>query len=80
MRRREFVALLGGTAVSWPLAAGAQHGERMRRIGVLLPFSADDAESQVRMGAFLQTLALSGWSIGRNLRIDIRWAGINADD
>jgi putative ABC transport system substrate-binding protein len=52
----------------------------MRRIGVLLPFSADDAESQVRMGAFLQTLALSGWSIGRNLRIDIRWAGINADD
>jgi ABC-type uncharacterized transport system substrate-binding protein len=52
----------------------------MRRIGVLLPFSADDAESQVRMGAFLQTLALSGWSIGRNLRIDIRWAGISADD
>jgi putative ABC transport system substrate-binding protein len=52
----------------------------MRRIGVLLPFSADDAESQVRMGAFLQTLALSGWTIGRNLRIDIRWAGINADD
>jgi putative ABC transport system substrate-binding protein len=47
---------------------------------VLLPFSADDAESQVRMGAFLQTLALSGWTIGRNLRIDIRWAGINADD
>ena len=79
MRRREFIALLGGAA-AWPLAARAQHGERMRRIGVLLPFSADDAESQVRVGAFLQTLALSGWSIGRNLRIDIRWAGINADD
>jgi ABC-type uncharacterized transport system substrate-binding protein len=79
MKRREFITLLGGAA-AWPLAARAQHGERMRRIGVLLPFSADDAESQVRMGAFLQTLALSGWTIGRNLRIDIRWAGINADD
>jgi len=78
--RREFLTLLGGAAAAWPLAARAQHGERMRRTGVLLPFSADDAESQVRMGAFLQTLALSGWSIGRNLRIDIRWAGINADD
>src|SRR5262245_15806576 len=79
MKRREFMALLGG-AVAWPLAARAEQAERMRRIGVLLPFSADDAESQVRMGAFLQTLALSGWTIGRNLRIDIRWAGINADD
>ena len=80
MKRREFISLLGGAAVAWPLAARAQQGERMRRIGVLLPFSADDAESQVRMGAFLQTLALSGWTIGRNLRIDIRWAGINGDD
>jgi len=80
MRRREFIVLLGSGVAGWPLAGGAQHGERMRRIGVLLPFSADDAESQVRMGAFLQTLALSGWSIGRNLRIDIRWAGINAGD
>jgi putative tryptophan/tyrosine transport system substrate-binding protein len=80
LERRNFIALLGGAAATWPLAARAQHGERMRRIGVLLPFSADDAESQVRMGAFLQTLALSGWTIGRNLRIDIRWAGINADD
>jgi putative tryptophan/tyrosine transport system substrate-binding protein len=80
MKRRSFITLLGGAAAAWPLAARAQHGERMRRIGVLLPFSADDAESQVRMGAFLQTLALSGWTIGRNLRIDIRWAGINADD
>jgi putative tryptophan/tyrosine transport system substrate-binding protein len=79
MRRRAFITLLGGAA-AWPLAARAQQGERMRSIGVLLPFSADDAQSQVRMGAFLQTLALSGWTIGRNLRIDIRWAGINADD
>jgi putative tryptophan/tyrosine transport system substrate-binding protein len=80
IKRREFITLIGGAAAAWPLAARAQQGERMRRIGALLPFSADDAESQVRMGAFLQTLALSGWSIGRNLRIDIRWAGINADD
>jgi putative tryptophan/tyrosine transport system substrate-binding protein len=80
MRRREFITLLGGAVAAWPLAARAQQAGGMRRIGVLLPFSADDAESQVRMGAFLQTLALSGWTIGRNLRIDIRWAGINADD
>jgi ABC-type uncharacterized transport system substrate-binding protein len=80
MKRRQFITLLGGAAVAWPLAAGAQQPDRMRHIGVLMPFSADDAESQTRIGAFLQTLALSGWSIGRNLRIDIRWAGVNADD
>jgi len=78
--RRKLIVAFSGAAAAWPLAARTQQGERMRRIGVLLPFSADDAESQVRMGAFLQTLALSGWTIGRNLRIDIRWVGINADD
>jgi len=78
--RRKLIVAFSGAAAAWPLAARTQQGERMRRIGVLLPFSADDAESQVRMGAFLQTLALSGWTIGGNLRIDIRWAGINADD
>jgi ABC-type uncharacterized transport system substrate-binding protein len=71
--RRKFLATLGGAAAAWPLAARAQQGERVRRIGVLMPFSADDAESQTRMGAFLQTLALSGWTIGRNVRIDTRW-------
>jgi putative ABC transport system substrate-binding protein len=79
MRRRAFIALLGGT-VAWPVAARAQQAERVRRMGVLLPAAADDAESQVRVGAFLQTLALSGWTIGRNLRIDTRWATLNADD
>ena len=80
MRRRQFVTLVGGAAVAWPLAALAQQGERMRRIGVLLPATSDDAEFQARVGAFLQTLALLGWTIGRNVRIDTRWAGYNAAD
>jgi ABC-type uncharacterized transport system substrate-binding protein len=73
MKRRKFITLLGGGVATWPLAARAQQPERIRHIGVLMPFSADDAESQTRMGAFLQTLALSGWAIGRNVRIDTRW-------
>ena len=74
MRRREFITLLGGAA-AWPLAASAQQpGERMRRIGVLLPAAADDPEFQARVGAFLQGLQQSGWTIGRNVRIDTRWA------
>ena len=80
IRRREFVTLLGGAAVTWPLAAHAQQGERARRVGVLLPAASDDVEFQARVGAFLQGLQQSGWSIGRNLRIDTRWATANADD
>ena len=78
MRRREFITLLSGTALAWPLAARAQQPERMRRIGVLLPAAADDAEFQARVGAFLQALAQLGWIIGRNVRIDTRWATANA--
>jgi putative tryptophan/tyrosine transport system substrate-binding protein len=70
MRRREFVAILGGAAAR-PLVALAQQTERVRRIGFLLPATADDTEA--RVGAFLQELQRLGWSIGRNLRIDIRW-------
>jgi ABC-type uncharacterized transport system substrate-binding protein len=74
MRRREFITLLGGAA-AWPIAARAQQGERMRRIGVLLPQAADDPEAQARLGAFLQALAQLGWTIGRNVRIESRWGG-----
>jgi putative ABC transport system substrate-binding protein len=78
MNRRAFMTLLTGAAAAWPLAARAQQGERIRRIGILLPAASDDAEFQVRVGAFLQGLALLGWSIGRNVRIDTRWATTNA--
>ena len=80
MKRREFIALLGGTAATWPLASRAQQPERMRRIGVLLPAAADDAEFQARIGAFLQALAVLGWAIGRNMRVDTRWATASATE
>jgi putative ABC transport system substrate-binding protein len=78
MRRRDLVKGIVGSTVGWPLAARAQQPERVRRIGVLLPATADDAEFQARVGAFLQGLQQSGWSIGRNVRIDTRWATTNA--
>ena len=81
MRRRKFITLISGAATAWPFAARAQPPERMmRRIGVLLPAMADDPEWQARVGAFLQALALLGWTIGRNVRIDIRWATTNAGE
>src|SRR5260370_4664670 len=79
MKRREFITLVGGAA-AWPLAARAQQRERIRRIGVLLPATADDADFQAWLGAFQQALAQSGWIIGRNVRIDTRSAGGKADD
>ena len=72
--------LLGGAAAAWPLAARAQQAERMRRIGVLMAAAADDPESQARIAAFLQGLQQLGWTDGRNVRIDTRWATTNADD
>jgi len=80
MKRREFIALLVGAAAAWPLAARAQQRERMRRIGVLVPAVADDPVWQARLGAFLQALALLGWTIGRNVHIDTRWGTPNADE
>ena len=78
MKRREFITLLGGAAAAWPLAARAQQPQQMQRVGVLLPATADDPVWQTRLGAFLQGLQQSGWSIGQNVRIETRWATINA--
>jgi putative ABC transport system substrate-binding protein len=78
MQRREIITLLGGAAVAWPFAARAQQPERMRRIGIILPAAADDADFQAWVGAFLQGLGQLGWTIGRNVRIDTRWATTNA--
>ena len=80
MRRRDFVRIIGGAAAAWPLAARAQQRERMRSIGILVPAAADDQVFQARVGAFLQELSQLGWAIGRNLRIDMHWAGANAAD
>jgi putative ABC transport system substrate-binding protein len=80
LKRRELITLLGGAAAAWPFPAKAQQGERVRRIGLLLPATADDAEFQARVGAFLQALALLGWTAGRNLRIDTHWATTNPND
>jgi ABC-type uncharacterized transport system substrate-binding protein len=72
MRRRTFIALLGGAAAAWPLAVRAQQ-RGMRRIGVLTDLPSDDSEAQVRNAAFLQGLQELGWTVGRNLQIDFRW-------
>jgi putative ABC transport system substrate-binding protein len=74
VKRREFVALLGGAA-AWPLAARAQQGDRMRRIGVLMPYNENDPEGKPRVSAFTQGLADLGWTDGRNVRVDVRWGG-----
>ncbi len=83
LRRREVITLLGGAvapSLLWPRSARAQQPERVRRIGVLLPAAADDSRMQTFVGAFLQGLGHLGWTIGRNVRIDTRWAGANAAD
>ena len=73
MRRREFISLLGGAAVAWPLAARAQQPERVRRIGVLMNVAAADPNGQAQVAAFLQALQQLGWDEGRNVWIDTRW-------
>jgi putative ABC transport system substrate-binding protein len=75
LRRREFIAGLGGAAVAWPLAAGAQQGDRVRRIGVLMQYDENDPMAKTMVSAFTQALAGLGWTDGRNLRIDLRWSG-----
>jgi putative tryptophan/tyrosine transport system substrate-binding protein len=78
LKRRDFVTLLGGAA-AWPLAARAQQPEWMRRIGVLMAQAADDPEGHARITAFAQGLQEAGWTTGRNVGIDYRWAGASAD-
>src|SRR6516165_5889007 len=80
MRRRDFIKLLAGASVAWPLMARAQQAERMRRVGVLLPAAADDSEFQSWMGAFLQGLAQAGWITGQNIRIETRWTKFDPED
>src|SRR5262245_12842964 len=79
MKRREFITLVGGAAAAWPLAARAQQRETMRRIGVLMSLAADYPEGQARVAAFQKGLQQLGWSDGRNVRIDTRWAAGDAD-
>jgi putative ABC transport system substrate-binding protein len=75
IRRRDFITLLGGAAAAWPLAARAQQGDRVRRIGVLMPYDENDLVTKTIVSAFTQALAGLGWADGRNVRIDLRWAG-----
>jgi putative ABC transport system substrate-binding protein len=78
MRRREFITLLGG-AVAWPVAARAQQTEQMRRIGVLVGFSENDSEGSAQLSGFIQGLLELGWTRGRNMQIDVRWAASDVD-
>jgi putative ABC transport system substrate-binding protein len=79
MKRRTFIVLLGGAAAAWPLAARAQQRQRVRRISVLMPFTADDPEGQARLLAFAQGLQQMGWAVGSNLRIDTRWGASDSE-
>src|SRR5262249_32942129 len=77
--RRKFLAALAGAAAAWPLAANAQQGPRMRRVGVLMTTAADDPEGQARIAAFAQGLQQTGWVVGDNVRVDIRFGVDNAN-
>ena len=79
MKRREFIAGLGGAAAVWPLAARAQQGERVRRIGMLLPYDENDPMAKTWLSAFTQALADLGWTDGRNVRMDLRWVGFDTN-
>ena len=74
LRRREFITLLGGAA-AWPLAVRAQQGDRVRRIGVHMPFDENDPAAKPSVSAFIQALAGLGWTDSRNVRMDLRWGG-----
>ena len=73
--RRDFITLLGGAAAGWPLAARAQQDDRVRRIGVLVPYNENDPLAKTEVSAFTEALAGLGWTPGRNMRMDVRWGG-----
>jgi ABC-type uncharacterized transport system substrate-binding protein len=79
MRRREFITLVGGAAATWPLAARAQQAERMRRVGVLMGYAESDPAAQTQVAALRQELRKLGWEEGRNIRVDVRFPGADAD-
>src|SRR6266852_2226121 len=78
-KRREFITLLGGAAVFWPLAARAQQSGRVRRIGIVMPYAKGDTEYEARVGAFKQELAKLGWTEGGNIAFDEHWTTDNMD-
>ena len=78
LRRREFITFVGGAA-TWPLAARSQQADRVRRIGVLMGYDENDPEGKYRYSALTQALADLGWADGRNVRMDVRWAGGDAN-
>jgi putative ABC transport system substrate-binding protein len=80
MRRRDFIKGIAGTTIALPVAARAQQRERMRRVGALMPYGANDPQVQNRNAAFLQGLQQLGWSVGQNLQIDYRWSEGKEDD
>src|SRR5262245_4027470 len=77
MRRREFITLIGGAA-AWPLMVCAQQPDRMRRIGVLMSFAEDDPQAKFRLAAFTERLQQLDWTVGRNVKIDVRWGAADA--
>src|SRR6266487_3661117 len=79
LKRREFITLFGGAAAAWSGAAGAQQGERVRRIGVLMAFAESNLEGQANVAAFREGLQKLGWTEGRNIRIDTRWAAADIE-
>ena len=78
MRRRSFITLLGGAA-AWPLVASAQQGGRMRRIVVLIGFDENDPRGTLHLSVFTQALSGLGWTVGRNVRMDLRWGGVDTN-
>ena len=75
MRRRDFITLIGGVAASWPIAARAQQPDRMQRIGVLMGFAESDRDTQSGLAALREELRNLGWTEGRNVEMEVRWAG-----